>query len=408
MYIGDNMDYPDFILDPLSNPFKMFALMGVLFFLFSYFKFKDFALIEEKDRLDLRKYGVISFFAGLTGSFLASIYPKIMDNQKDALSYVLIIIGFVLILLSFYIINNLKITKWGKNAVRLLGAICILSGCIIFFYSTNATIQGKIIDIDGNPMAQVKVQIDNLTGFSNIYGEYEIDNVPRESRFIKFTFPGYEKIQKINISKYSFGSKTEDISFKENEIKITIKGKIQDANGNKKHYYVTTINPDYFDHPGKNTSLDGDYDLSSTILSINHPITILIKELKSSQKILYQRDLAVSNEDITSGVKSVNIMLNQTIQVSGRVMEYCDQRSSPPIPARGATVQIGERINITDEEGNYLITHVPRQISTYKVKLVSGYEIKGNITPPLGDDIESTKMRNIWLCRNDTNNRSKI
>ena len=170
------MDYPDFILDPLSNPFKMFALMGVLFFLFSYFKFKDFALIEEKDRLDLRKYGVISFFAGLTGSFLASIYPKIMDNQKDALSYVLIIIGFVLILLSFYIINNLKITKWGKNAVRLLGAICILSGCIIFFYSTNATIQGKIIDIDGNPMAQVKVQIDNLTGFSNIYGEYECGN----------------------------------------------------------------------------------------------------------------------------------------------------------------------------------------------------------------------------------------
>ncbi|MGD0953685.1 MAG: carboxypeptidase-like regulatory domain-containing protein [Methanotrichaceae archaeon] len=364
-----------------------------------YFRIKKIELIDGNERLSLRLLGVCFFFLGY---FLGFLYPVLIENPRIGWSSLFIYFAITFIYIYFF-------TKISINKMITLGIVIIfLISSILIFISTNAIVFGKLIDSNGKPISQIEVQIGNLTTVSGIFGEYEIDNVPRDSHSIKFLFPGYEKIQKFNISMFSIWPK-ENQSFLGKKINMNITGTINDEKDyglisqkinlrNPKQYNITISNPDYFNLTSTQTASDGTYNLPSIILSIEHPITIFVTKTHGGPKILYQKDLAFSDEEIDHGIKTINIMINQTWDVSGKIMEYCDQRNELPFPVKGAVVEMGSRINMTDENDKYLITRVPMETSTYNVTLVSGYKLKGNIIPSLNDDFDSPKIRNIWLC----------
>jgi hypothetical protein len=79
-------------------------------------------------------------------------------------------------------------------------------------------------------------------------------------------------------------------------------------------------------------------------------------------------------------------------------MKYCDREDQPPVPVRGGIIEIGGQINLTDEKGNYFLANVPKSALSYTVNLTSGNVISGKIIPPLIDDLNSIKIRNLWLC----------
>jgi hypothetical protein len=170
------------------NPPKLLIFIGLLFFLLTYIRFKDkIELIDKDDRSNLRILGVISFFSGFS---LAFLYPILNDNPKNFWSSFFIYLSILLIYLSFskYSINIInKMSKMGK--ITLLMTFIFLTLSILIYLSNNAVIYGKIIDSEDKPVAQTKVQIGNLSTFSDIHGEYEIDDGPIDSSFIKFIFP---------------------------------------------------------------------------------------------------------------------------------------------------------------------------------------------------------------------------
>jgi hypothetical protein len=59
------MNYPEFILDPTSNPPKLFIFIGLLFFILSYIRIKEITLIDEKERVTIRILGTLCFFWGI-------------------------------------------------------------------------------------------------------------------------------------------------------------------------------------------------------------------------------------------------------------------------------------------------------------------------------------------------------
>ena len=70
-----------------------------------------------------------------------------------------------------------------------------------------------------------------------------------------------------------------------------------------------------------------------------------------------------------------------------------------PAPVIGAAIYMGDRANITNDSGKYLLKDVPRSEKLYSVKLVSGTWINGTIIPPLKDNSEddTETIRNIYM-----------
>lgn len=400
------MDYPEFISDPTSNLPDVFIFIGLLFFILSFIRYKDIGLIDDKDRVKLRIYGAIFFVFGYLLSFL---YPIYISNPQMSLSISCAILGAVLIFISS--LKNEAIQAFGAigktNKVRYFGIILLALSLLIFFYLPNAIIYGRVTDPIGLPIEGIRIEIDNCSSYSDINGEYEVGGVPRNARFIKFIFPSYEVIKKINIPIYSFRPR-ENHSYASTRLdNVTIDGIITDNQGNSIYsVWVVVSGGENLSSAKTLTDPYAHYNLSIKpyILSLITIRIFTVPSLTQPSILLYQENIKFSDDDLKLKRKRVDIRLNLMADVYGRVMKYCDQGDQAPVPVRGGIVEIGGRINLTDDQGNYFITLVSKTESVYTVNLTSGKNVSGSIIPPLNYEFGDRIVRDLWLCDDNATN----
>jgi hypothetical protein len=94
------------------------------------------------------------------------------------------------------------------------------------------------------------------------------------------------------------------------------------------------------------------------------------------------------------------VVYSDTIDVFGSVKDYCGQKGMRPEPVIGAIIEMGGRRNLTNENGEYLISKVPRETTSYRIKLISGIEKSEDITPSLNEasQFEKKTHRLLIIC----------
>ncbi len=282
------------------------------------------------------------------------------------------------------------------NKCRAIGAIFLLIGFGAIVYPKTVTVQGKITYWDGNPANSVRVEIENISTTSNSEGIYELESVPRNANSIDFIFPKYTINKGLNIPFYSLLS--QNVSVNVNKINFTIEGTVIDELGNPLKNVAVRVGYDksFYAPTGK-------YQLSQ--VSINPKLLNYIVVADANNNVLYQNELKFSKYETEEKYKNYDITVNpgNTIDVFGMVKDYCGQKGMRPEPVIGAIIGMGGRQNLTNENGEYLISKVPRETTSCRIRLISGIEKTKDLTPSLNDSLpfEKRTQRLFIICLND-------
>jgi hypothetical protein len=309
--------------------------------------------------------------------------------------------GLIIILgLLLFVISFVKIT--GKIEIvdpkdcrrcRIIGAVFLLVGILAIVYPDTVTVQGAITYENDKPAVGMRVAIGNFSTTSDENGDYELHYIPRSESFIDIIFPKYSIKERLSIPPHSIYYYNKNIKSK--IINCTIEGNLNDEFGNK----ISNVEV-WFNRNLANTS-KGHYKANQIPISPTEPTFVTVKDNKGDNLPFYS-EIKLSNIETMEKYKKYDIViyLGKFVDVFGTVREYCPQndRISEVI---GAEIEIDGRLNITEENGNYLITKVPRNAVKYNVTLISGEKKTGTIKPPLSYVLpsEKTAKRNLILCK---------
>lgn len=323
----------------------------------------------------------------------------------DFFDFILNIIGnipglIITLGLLLFIISFVKIT--GKVEIsdpedcrkcRVIGAILLLVGILVVAYPDTIKVHGTIKYGIGKPAEGVRVAIGDFNTTTDGNGYYELPNIPRSKNFINIIFPKYEKNERISILPYSIHSSKMDIEGK--IIDCTIEGNVIDEFGNK----IKNVNV-YFGTTICVPASDGHYKAPNVPISPTIPTFITVKD-KDDVNLLTLEIETLSYIETTRTYKNydISINLNKTLDVIGTIREYHKQNDQIS-DVIGAEIEMGGRLNITEGNGNYLITKVPRSAVKYNVTLINEKNVTGIIKPPLSYTLPPTKMarRNLIIC----------
>jgi hypothetical protein len=309
----------------------------------------------------------------------------------------IIILGLLLFVVSFVKISG-KIELLNPddcNKCRAIGAIFLLIGFGAIIYPKTIIVQGKITYWDGNPANSVRVEIGNTSTTSNSEGRYELEGVPRSANSIDFVFPKYTISKGLNVPFYSLIS--QNISVKMDKINFTIAGTVFDEFGNPLKNVAVMMGTI------KSYAPTGQYQLSQVSIDPKWPNYIVVTD--PNNNVLSQNELKFSKYETEEKYKNYEINVNpgNTIDVFGTVKDYCGQKGVRPEPVIGAIIEMGGRYNLTNEDGEYSISKVPRGATSCRIRLISGTEKTKDITPPLIDSspFEKKTQRLLIICLND-------
>ncbi len=301
----------------------------------------------------------------------------------------IIILGLLLFIVSFVKISGkIEINDpKDRNIMRAIGAILLLIAFSGLIYPKAVTVQGEITYWDGKPADGIRVEIGNISTTSNGDGWYELHNVPRGANFIDFIFPNYAIREELNIPAYSLLSKNMP-PMEGSIVYFTLEGNVKDESGDPfvlKDEFGNSLNTVVV-RVGNISApvLEGKYILNKIPIYPNARNYIGVYTIDN--RMLLRSELRFSEGETEKKYKNYDMVidLGKTIEVFGTVKRYCGL-DKLPAPIIGATIEMGGRINLTDEDGKYLITDVPRDTAVYKIKLISGKEKQGEIMPPLKD-----------------------
>lgn len=315
--------------------------------------------------------------------------------------------GLIIILgLLLFIISFVKIT--GKIEIvdpkdcrrcRVIGTILLLVGILAIVYPDTITVRGTILDETNQPAAGVRIAIGNFSTTSDENGGYELHNIPRDEDFINTNFLKYEMKNRIYIPPYSIVSYNKQIKGK--IVNCTIEGNVIDEFGNKIPNVEVCFSGEAV---GKNVKTvpasNGHYIAANVPISPTSPTFITVKKSKLGN-LNIPTEIKLSTIESSEKFKRYDVIINlkEVVDVFGTIREYHKQNGQIS-DVIGAEIEMGGRLNITEENGNYLITKVPRSAVKYNVTLISGEKKSGTIKPPLSYTLPPAKMarRHLIIC----------
>jgi hypothetical protein len=342
-------------------------------------------------------------------------YDFLLQIVRDVTGLI-IILGLLLFVISFVKISG-KIELLNPNdcnKCRAIGAIFLIIGFGALVYPKTITVHGKITYGDGKAANSVKVLIQNASTFTNSEGIFELDDVPRNANSMDFVFPQYTLSKGLSVPFYKV---SQDVSFCAKTENCTIKGRVSDRFDNPLDLPLTVQvrTVDNYSLPKLVDPSTGNYELSGIPIDPKNKNEISVK----SKSFIYSGNnasnapliiagpynLIFSKNELQEKFKNYDIIVNlgNTIDVSGKVEDYCGEKRMRPEPVIGALIEMGGRENLTNENGEYLISRVPKETAFCKIKLISGIEKTKEITPPLNESLPSDKnaRRLFIICIND-------
>lgn len=313
----------------------------------------------------------------------------------------LITVGALLFIPALIEVGSLKLAEEkDRKIVLVFGLALFFLGCLIGFYPNTVGVSGHVTLDNGTNYANgAVVTINGISRAVTNNGWFCFDNIPKNTSFMEYRFHGVTHKEEINIPFWmAFLDYNANYDFKFG--KIQIQGKIINSTGNLDPLRLS-ITP--LECKGGNT-----YDCNSDNNGIfklsvpcENPIKVVVNKVISKEATIPIRCKIIkfSDEDIQRGYKQVDINIGNTISVEGKIMSCRDGLDEKPAPVIGAAIYMGDRANITDDSGRYLLKDIPRSEKLYSVKLVSGTWNNGTIIPPLKDTSEddTETIRNIYI-----------
>jgi hypothetical protein len=330
---------------------------------------------------------------------------KMVDQYEFILAieskfYLLLLtLGLIFLVPSIIEIKGLKLLdeKYRKFAL-LFGSGLLVLGCLTGFFPDDFNIDGKIIIENGTiPPDGAIITINGESKAVAENGSYQFFDIPRNTDVIRYQFHGvtHKKVIRTNPLSVILGFHDNfDFSFPI----IHLEGNIFKSSGNvpPKIILVTTLG---VVEKGPFKAISDNYGYYNLSVPSENPVKIDIIDTSSGQTIR-TKIVEFNESDIDRRFKQVDINIDDTINIAGIILRYREGLDQKPIPVIGAMIDVGDRQDVTNSSGFFLLRAVPRDVKKYNLTLLNGTRINGTVVPPLSDESEDMIKTNryIYIC----------
>jgi hypothetical protein len=332
-----------------------------------------------------------------------------------SISLLFIAMGLMLILLSFFEIQGFKLaffeidkfklsSEREKYYARAIGIAFFSVGCLIGFLPTTADVSGTVIFNSASANGAL-VTLNGITKKVCDDGSFSFSDIPKNVTEIEYYYKGITHKEPISIPPYwaifDF-PKSCNFTFPT----LTIEGCVTDELGRKIPDMKIYIWPLSAKVPFSNyTDTNGIYILNN--IPCENPIKVSVfgKERDNSPKKFLEKTIYFTDNDIALKWKRIDICTKRSIDVNGTVMCFYEGVNNSPSVVIGAIINIGDRLNYTDNKGKYLLKSVPIDTINYNITMISGIQKSNTIIPPLSYESENEKTqttRDIYFYLNDS------
>jgi hypothetical protein len=315
------------------------------------------------------------------------------------LSRLLIVLGLTLFIISFIRIKGIIEINNAKEAwiTRFIGFFILILGLILAIPHCPVDIHGTVTYLDGSPVQGAKIKACNVSDTTNHEGVFTLPSVPRWSRKIEITLPKLVYSEIIDMPIFAQTAEPK-IIIDGLKLKCRISGKVEDEYQDPIYPAVVQVAADTVattDLNGQYTLIDVAYDpMNTTYLSVYLP---------NYRYPIYKEVLLLSPEEWIEKEKTLNITIHsaETIDVCGIIKQYCGHENEKPLPLIDAKIEIGGRFNISDDEGKFYVSKVPRKAVLFNITDASGDDnVTQFIIPPLNYEsrYEKVAKRRFIIC----------